>query len=266
MIMKNELKRALLKKTNIILILVVFSLMFINAYFDGWKTALTAESAQDILNAEDAIYYKKYFGNIYRVWKSSYYMVQALAPLILVAPYLNSFLSEKANRFRFFCVSRKGNFKYVMQKTLAIALSGTIILASAEGLFAFFSGLLTQKDTSVEFMQQIVSFQESYFMSNPMSYFALIYISHIIYYFCFTIFAVGITSFLKNRIAVIAAPFIVVGVLDMALPITLQPNVVMQPYSQTFSLNGYGILISMYVITGLILLTLSESSYQKRGN
>ena len=153
-----------------------------------------------------------------------------------------------------------------MQKTLAIALSGTIILASAEGLFAFFSGLLTQKDTSVEFMQQIVSFQESHFMSNPMSYFALIYISHIIYYFCFTIFAVGITSFLKNRIAVIAAPFIVVGVLDMALPITLQPNVVMQPYSQTFSLNGYGILISMYVITGLILLTLSESSYQKRGN
>ena len=257
--MKNELKRALLKKTNIILILVVVSLMFINAYFDGWKTALTAESAQDILNAEDAIYYKKYFGNIYRVWKSSYYMVQALAPLILVAPYLNSFLSEKANRFRFFCVSRKGNFKYVMQKTLAI-------LASAEGLFAFFSGLLTQKDTSVEFMQQIVSFQESHFMSNPMSYFALIYISHIIYYFCFTIFAVGITSFLKNRIAVIAAPFVVVGVLDMALPITLQPNVVMQPYSQTFSLNGYGILISMYVIAGLILLTLSESSYQKRGN
>ena len=49
--MKNELKRALLKKTNIILILVVVSLMFINAYFDGWKTALTAESAQDILNA-----------------------------------------------------------------------------------------------------------------------------------------------------------------------------------------------------------------------
>lgn len=76
----------------------------------------------------------------------------------------------------------------------------------------------------------------------------------------------GITSFLKNRIAVIAAPFVVVGVLDMALPITLQPNVVMQPYSQTFSLSGYGILISMYVIAGLILLTLSESSYQKRGN
>ena len=77
---------------------------------------------------------------------------------------------------------------------------------------------------------------------------------------------IGSLAILKNRIAVIQAPFIVVGVLDMALPITLQPNVVMQPYSQTFSLNGYGILISMYVITGLILLTLSESSYQKRGN
>ncbi len=112
--MKSELKRALLKKSNIILIVAVVSLMLINAYYNGWETALKVDSAQDIRNIEDKIFYKKYFGNMYRVWADSYYMVQALAPVILVAPYLNTYLLEKKNRFRFFCVSRKGNLKYAI--------------------------------------------------------------------------------------------------------------------------------------------------------
>lgn len=264
--MKNELKRALLKKSNIVLIIAVVSLMVINTYYGGWKTALTADSAEDILNIEDVIFYKKYFGNMYRVWKDSYYMVQILAPVILVAPYLNTYLLEKTNRFRFFCVSRKGNLKYVMQKAFAIALSGTVILAFSEMVFAVFTGLLTQHDTSIEFIQGIVSFKEDFFIDNPMLYFVLIYVSHIIYYFCFLIFAIGITSFLKNRIAVIVAPFIIVGVLDMILPTALQPNVVMQPYYRAFSIGGYGVLIGIYIVVGLFLLMVSEQFYQKRGN
>ena len=264
--MKSELKRALLKKSNIVLITAVVSLMIINAYYDGWKTALTVDSAQDILNIEDAIFYKKYYGNIYRVWKSSYYMSQVLAPVILVAPYLNTYLSEKANRFRFFCVSRKGNLKYVMQKAIAIALSGTVILAFSEMILAVITGLLTQHDTSIEFIQGIVSFKEAFFIENPMLYFVLIYFSHITYYFCFLVFAIGLTSFLKNKLAVIVAPFIMVGVLDMILPTALQPNVVMQPYRKTFQIGGYVALIGIYVIVGLILLMVSEKFYQKRGN
>ena len=105
--MKNELKRALLKKSNIILIVAVVCLMLINAYYNGWDTALKVDSAQDILNIEDKIFYKKYFGNMYRVWVDSYYMVQALAPVILIAPYLNTYLLEKKNRFRFFVSAEK---------------------------------------------------------------------------------------------------------------------------------------------------------------
>lgn len=264
--MKNELKRALLKKSNIILVLAVFSLMMINAYYDGWKTALTADSAQDLLNMEDVIFYKKYFGNRYRVWKGSYYMAQALAPLILVAPYLNTCLSEKANRFRFFCVSRKGNLKYICQKALAIALSGTIILAFSEMLLAVVTGLFTQQDTSIEFMEGIVSFREDFFIEHPLPYFVFIYISHVLYYFCFLIFATGITSFLKNKIAVIVVPFLIAGVLDTILPTSLQPNVVMQPYYRSFSIGGYGALVSFYVVVGLISLMVSERFYLKRGN
>lgn len=264
--MKSEIKRALLKKSNIVLIIAVVSLMLINAYYSGWKTALKADFAEDILNIEDVIFYKKYFGNMYRVWKDSYYMIQILAPVILVAPYLNSYLSEKANRFRFFCVSRKGNLKYVIQKAFAIAFSGTVVLSFSEMVLALITGLLTQHDTSLEFMQGIVSFKEDFFIENPMLYYFLIFAAHIVYYFGFLIFAIGITSFLKNRIAVIVAPFLIVGVLDMILPTKLQPNVVMQPYYETFSIGGYGVLIGIYVIVGLILLMVSEQCYQKRGN
>lgn len=264
--MKNELKRALRKKSNVILIIAVVSLMLINAYYSGWKTALRVDSAQDIPNIEDAIFYKKYFGNVYRVWKSSYYMVQALAPLLLAAPYLTTYLSEKTNRFRFFCVSRKGNRKYVMQKAFAIALSGTMLLAFSEMVLAVIVGLLTQHDRTPEFIEGIVSYQEEFFLGNPLLYFVLVYLSHIGYYFCFSIFAIGITSFLKNKIAVLAVPFLLVGVLDMILPAALQPNVVMQPYRSAFRMDGYGVLLGMYGIVGLLLLTASEKFYQKKGN
>lgn len=264
--MKNELKRALLKKSNILLIIAVVCLMLINAYYGGWKTALKVDSAQDILNIEDKIFYKKYYGNMYRVWVDSYYMIQALAPVILVAPYLNTYLLEKKNRFRFFCVSRKGNLRYVIQKTFAVALSGTVILAFSEMVLAIVTALLTQHDTSIEFMQEIVSFREDYFIDNPMLYFILVFVSHIIYYFGFLVFSMGVTSFLQNKIAVIVAPFIIVGVLDMVLPTALQPNVVMRPYQETFHISGYVVLISIYIIVGLIILMVSEKIYQKRGN
>ena len=124
----------------------------------------------------------------------------------------------------------------------------------------------TQHDTSIEFMQEIVSFKEDFFIDSPMLYFVLVFVSHIIYYFSFLVFAIGVTSFLQNKIAVIVAPFIIVGVLDFVLPTALQPNVVMRPYLSTFSIGGYGILISIYVIVGSILLMVAEKLYQKRGN
>ena len=203
---------------------------------------------------------------MYRVWESSYYMIQALAPVILVTPYLSTYLSEKTNRFRYFCVGREGNLKYMIHKTFAIALSGTALLAFSEMFFAVVTGLLTQHDTSLEFIQGIVSFKEDFFIDNPMLYFVLVFISHIIYYFCFLIFAVGVTSFLKNKIAVIVTPFIIVGILDMVLPTALQPNVVMRPYQEAFCISGYSVLIGIYVIAGLILFLASEKIYQKRGN
>ena len=58
-------------------------------------------------------------------------------------------------------------------------------------VLAIVTGLFTQHDTSIEFMQEIVSFKEDFFIDSPMLYFVLVFVSHIIYYFSFLVFAIG---------------------------------------------------------------------------
>ena len=47
--MRSELKRALLKKSNIILIVAVVGLMIINAYYGGWRTRLKRGFIKNIM-------------------------------------------------------------------------------------------------------------------------------------------------------------------------------------------------------------------------
>jgi hypothetical protein len=80
------------------------------------------------------------------------------------------------------------------------------------------------------------------------------------------IFSVGITSFIKNKIAVIVVPFIFVDILDMILTTMLQPNVVMRPYNDNFSFEGYLILNLIYVVVGLFSLYICEKICARKGN
>jgi len=262
----NELRRALCKKSNLIIIGLVMALMAVNAFYNGWSTALRAEGSSDLTDPTAVEFYKNYFGNTFRVWRGSYYMVQALAPIILVAPYISSYMSEKNNRFRFFCVSRKGRKKYIFDKVFAIAIAGVVVLGAAELLFGIITGIFTAHDYNLKFLENIVSYREDVFFKSPMAYFGKVYASHLLYYFSFLIFAVGITAYIKNKIAIIVIPFVAVGLLDMVLPQNLQPNVVMQPYVPLFSPIGYIVLILGYVIVGIASITVFEMLYMKKGN
>lgn len=265
--MKNELKRALFKKSNIFLIIGIIILMFINSYYAGWKTALTAAKATDIANMEDVIFYQKYFGNVYRVWSQSYYAIQTLSPLVLVTPYMLTYTMEKFNKYRYLTISRQGKMKYILSKIFTIALSGTIVLGSAECLFGIISYMFTQHDTSLEFISGIVSFKTNYFYEEPLKYFIFVYISHIIFYFSFLFFATGITAFFKNKIAITIIPFLAMTILDMILPLSMKPNVLMKPHiSANFSMGSFFMMMTLYIILGVILVYISEKIYLKRGN
>lgn len=264
--MKQELKRGIFNKWNIFLILFILGLMFINAYNAGWNTALHIKKATDVARYEDVLFYEKYFGNTYRVWSDSYYMIQALAPIILIVPYILSYFNEKNNKFRNFMVSREGLKKYLLNKIVSISISGTLLLGFSEILFYFITYFFTSSSTDLEYVKGLVSFKEMTFLANPIFYFGNILLLHIIYYFAFTIFAVGITSALKRKSAVIITPFLTVAILDLVLPTSLQPNVIMQPNkSSDFVLINYVILISAYIIVGIICYVINEKNVKRQG-
>lgn len=265
--MINEIKRALLKKSNLVLILLIVCLMLLNTYYSGWRTSLLAGSSNDFLHSEDALFFKKYYGNVFRVWKDSYYMIQALVPLILITPYMLTYFEEKSNKFRYLMISRKGNTKYIFQKVIAIAFSGTIVLVAAEVTFALVTYVFTYHDISMEFIENLVIYKYPFFLQHPYIYFLSILLMQTIYYFCFLVFSIGITAFLKNKVAIIIMPFLAVGILDMLLPISVQPNVVMQPIVSTqYSTYGFCFLVFVYIVCGASLIILSEYYYLKQGN
>lgn len=260
-----ELKRAIFKKSNLILFIIVMLLMFLNTYYDGWKTALKATSASDIVRLEDIIYYQKYYGNVFRVWVGSYYVVQMLAPLLIAAPYLITYSQEKTNSFRYNLVSRKGNVKYIINKVLSIIISGTLVLILAELCFYFLSYMATEHDTSIEFIENIVRYDIDSFYNNPMFYFIKLYLIRIVYYVSFAMFSIGITSFFKNKIAIIISPFVVSSVLELILPTNFQPNVLMKPYLyESFNIFSFISIIAFYIISGILLVFISEKIYLRK--
>ncbi len=264
--MRQELKRAIFSKWNIVLILFLLGLMFINTYYDGWHTALHVRKAKDIINYEDVIFYEKYFGNTYRVWSASYYMIQVLVPIVLIVPYILSYFNEKNNKFRNFMIAREGSKRYLLNKIIAIAISGTLVIGSSEFIFYFITYFFTSPSTDLEYVKDLIKYNETLFIAKPFIYFAFLLFLHIIYYFSFTIFAVGITSILKRKSAVIITPFLLVAILDLILPIHIQPNVVMQPNkSLDFKLNNYIILILSYILVGIICYVLNEKRIKKQG-
>lgn len=264
--MGQELKRAMVSKWNIVLIMFLLCLMFVNSYYDGWNTALHVKKATDISNYEDILFYEKYFGNTFRVWSNSYYMIQVLTPIVLIVPYILSYNNEKNNKFRYFMMVREGSKKYLLNKIIAIALSGTLLLGFSEFLFYFITYFFTVTSTDLEYVKDLINYNEALFIAKPIFYFALLLLLHIIYYFAFSIFAVGITSYFKRKSAVIITPFLLVAILDIVLPTYIQPNVVMQPNkSSNFTLNNYVILILAYIIVGIICYVLNEKRIKKQG-
>ena len=261
-----ELKRALFKKSNIGLILLVCGMMFILSYNLGWSSAIKAPYATDLSSIEDVIWIQNYHGNVFRIWANSYTLVQALTPLILVSPYLLSYFNEKSNKFRYLVIARKGRISYSFQKMLAIALAGAIILGFAQLLFAAVSYVFTSHDLNIEFIENLTHYNEAFFLNNPYKYFAYILISQIVYYFSLLIFSIGITSLLKNKVVIILTPFIAVAFLDMILPLFMQPNVVTQPMYPNFTIDGYLFLIVLYLVLGLATFAYSEMNYYRKGN
>lgn len=264
--MVKELHRAIRSKKNIAIVAFVVFVMFLNAYHDGWKTGLFASRAVDIADPADIEFYQRYFGNTYRVWKSSYSVIQVLIPLLLLIPYALSFTIEKNSMYRYLLVSREGNAKYLFHKVLAIVISGVLIVGFGEALFYGGSFLFTQHDNAGEYIAGIVGNAESFFYQDAKKYFFIVFALHLVYYAAFLLFSVGVTSFLKNRIAILLLPFLISSMFELIMPPYMQPNVLLLPWvSDTYNIYGFAAMVVLYCFMGIACLLVSEKKYCRNG-
>ncbi len=262
--MKKELQRALFSPKNIVLVAFVVFIMFFSAYNDGWKTALFASRATDIANPEDVEYYQRYFGNVYRVWISSYSVIQVLIPLLLLIPYALTYTVEKQSQYRYLIVSREGKNRYFCHKVLSIIIAGVVIVGLAEIIFYGVSYIYTSHDSTGEYIYGIVENKDSIFYQDASQYCALVFGSHLVYYASFLFFSVGITSFFKNRIAILLLPFLISSGFELILPSFMQPNVLLLPWiTSEYSVYGYIGMVIMYCCVGIICLTITEKLYYR---
>lgn len=264
--MAKELHRAISSKKNLVIVAFIVFIMFLNAYHDGWKTALFASRAKDIANPADIEFYQRYFGNTYRVWKSSYSVIQVLIPLLLLIPYVLTFTIEKNSTYRYLLVSREGNARYLWHKILAIIMSGVLIVGLGEALFYGGSFLFTWHDNEGEYIAGIVENAESLFYQDAKKYYFVIFILHLIYYAAFLLFSVGVTSFLKNKIAILLLPFLISSMFELIMPPFMQPNVLLLPWvSDTYNIYGFVALVVLYCLMGITCLLVSEKKYCRNG-
>lgn len=264
--MKKELIRAFTNPWNVLIIIIIVTLMFANAYFSGWKTGLNALNSQDILDYKDRLFYAYYYGNTFKVWFDSYSTVNILVPFLLVIPYIISYRDEKKSNFRYFIFAREGKGRYLINKLLAIVISGLFIVISAELIFYTISFFLTYPVTGKEFLENTVSYDIDFFLKFPYLYFLKIQLLRVTYYFALVVFSVGITSKLDSKTSILLTPFLVITLLDSVLPQQFAPYTMIRPYSYSnFSLIRFIAIISLYIIIGVLSLYLNEKKLSVSG-
>lgn len=264
--MIQELKRGIFNKWNVVVLFIIVLFMFLNAYYSGWNTGLFAMSASDILNQEDKLYFAQYFGNTYKVWFDAYYSMSIFAPLLLIIPYILSYRDELNNKFRYLMIARKGYIKYVLTKFISIMLSGLFVIIFSELLFYCVTYFFTYNIINPELFENFIHYHLDWFQNNPFGYFVHILLLRYIYYIAILIFSIGITSFIKSKIAIIVLPFLIITILDVILPKTYAPFSMIKPYSYDyFSYMNFAILICGLCFIGICAYSIHEKVVRDRG-
>lgn len=264
--MIQELRRGIFNKWNIVIVIFIVTFMFLNAYYSGWKTGLSAMSASDILNLEDKIYFAQYFGNTYIVWFDAFYSMSIFAPILLIIPYIFSYREELNNKFRYLMIARKGYNKYILTKFISILISGLVVVIFSELLFYCVTYFFTYDMTNPELFENFVRYRLDWFQSNPFGYFVHILLLRYVYYIAILVFGIGITSFIKSKIAIIVTPFLTITILDVILPKSYAPITMIKPYSYDyFNYVNFAILTFILLFVGISAFVLNEKVVGVKG-
>lgn len=266
--MKEELKRALFKKSNLLMIAFVIIMMFINAYYAGWHTAISAPNAPDLHREEDVMFYVLRLGNTLKVWKDGTYLIPVLSPILLLIPYGLSLALDKENNYRYLMMSRLGRNRYLYNKVFAIVVSGVLMILVGEIIFYGLTWFMTVDVREARYLEYVAqtALYPKQFYENPYLYFAIHLLIKYILYISTAIFGIGIASNFSNKAGIISTPFIILVIGALLLPKTFVYDIALNNiFALDFNLNTLWINILCLNGIGLLSLYFSERNLYING-
>lgn len=219
--MIKELKRAIFNYRFLFVILLSLIMFGLSSYHSVWMSALKAPSATD-LNDAGRKFVLSISANKYNIWTKSFRTTSILFPILISLPYLFSYADERENNFRYFMYSRQGIKKYLTNKVNAICISGGLVLFIPQIMYSLVLSIVARPVIYYPFDYRAIGLIPSLYDSNPELYILMTAIIHFVFGYAFTAFAIGVTSFFKNKATLLIMPFISTLIFDMTVSLLLK--------------------------------------------
>ena len=262
--MVYELKRAIFNYRCLILGIVMICILALSSYEEVWKNAIFISNDDGSPVSNDMyLYYTQTFGNAYYIWRKSYVTIEAILPILVVFPFLLSYLEEKKNGYRYLCIARIGTSKYLINKVIAIAVGTAIVIGTVETIYFLILLGLGNTGNIPESYGLGVQFFYDLYSRNVLLHTTFILFLRVIFVFAFTVFSIGVTQRLTSKIGLIVIPFLVATTIDIFISVILHSNLLINyAYSlifvANFSIFNYITIVSLLLAGGILMIVLGE--------
>lgn len=157
--MINEIKRGLFSKKSLILFIFILIIILATCFTStGWKT-YHMSIGNDLADVDlsEINYIRNLHGNVFKLWKSSLYTFKILLPLLLMIPYIMTYIDERNSKYRYYINIRGNKCSYLFNKIVATVLSTIFVIFIAEiiSMFIIYLGSANSNFTP-ELMENIV--------------------------------------------------------------------------------------------------------------
>ncbi|MEQ8154647.1 MAG: hypothetical protein ABRQ25_07165 [Clostridiaceae bacterium] len=210
MLIKQELKKALFNKKLLFIILVGVALHAYSGY-EGAKSYIYFDfNASDIQTPEaqkGAHEIVKVGLNKYNVWSHSSALYSLFMPIMVAMCYGTSYFEDIKSGFVRFIDSRVKHREYIISKYFVNGLIGGISLALPSMVYFLLLCIVLTGDISTATAALGGIFQKI-LLSNPPLYLCIYFSLEFLFGFAYSTIALAVSTFIKNKIAILLSPAI----------------------------------------------------------
>ncbi|APF25353.1 ABC-2 transporter family protein [Clostridium sporogenes] len=146
-ILKLDFKRAFLKKSTIVTILIGLLIVFLGMFMEPIKSAIDLyySSTLDITSKQKMDLIGNSFNKV-TLWNFGQYYYEMLIPLLACIPFVSTYLEDKKSGFNKYQIIRTNYKKYIISKLIVTFISGFVVIFSISVISFFIITLISSGD------------------------------------------------------------------------------------------------------------------------